>query len=67
MAKKKPETKPEEANGAEGEMPQGPMLQVLAQYTKDASFEKMLKKFSRLYSLSAHGFYSHLRAKLWQR
>jgi len=39
MAKKKPETKPEEANGAEGEMPQGPMLQVLAQYTKDASFE----------------------------
>lgn len=30
---------PEAQNGAADEAPQGPMLQVLAQYTKDASFE----------------------------
>lgn len=30
---------PENANGADAEEHQGPMLQILAQYTKDASFE----------------------------
>lgn len=30
---------PETPNGAADDAPQGPMLQVLAQYTKDASFE----------------------------
>lgn len=30
---------PKDANGADAEQTQGPMLQVLAQYTKDASFE----------------------------
>lgn len=33
------EDTPENANGAAVEADQGPMLQVLAQYTKDASFE----------------------------
>ena len=37
MAKKKEETKPAEEAVAEGQP--GPMLQVLAQYTKDQSFE----------------------------
>lgn len=33
------EETPETANGADAEHSQGPMLQILAQYTKDASFE----------------------------